>query len=164
MNSSKNRLTSFRNSSNSALVGGRLATIYPRKNPERNRIIIYSSSSLYMLCLGFICMLFGLHIYNVKRDPAYRKLNTHQQINLCYRSLHIFARALNLFYSSHHILKHFSVVHPNPYALLWIIPETRGFSTVLACCMVHPYLGLLVACTYDMNIIQSILVFGTLYM
>ena len=103
-------------------------------------------------------MLFGSHAFNL-RSRDYRKLNTHQKIDQCYRYLHIFARALNLFYSSHHILKHFSVVHPNPYALLWIIPETRGFSTVLACCMVHPYFGLAVACTYDMTIIEGILVF-----
>lgn len=162
MNSSKNRLTSFRNSSNSAFVGGRLATIYPRKNPERNRIIIYSSSSLYMLCLGFICMLFGLHAFNL-RSPDYRKLSRHEQIDLCYQSLHICARALNLLYSSHHILKHFSVVHPNPYALLWLLPETRGFSTVLSCSMIHPYLGLVIACTYDISILESIVILGTIY-
>lgn len=163
MNSSKNRLTSFRNSSNSALVGGRLATIYPRKNPERNRIIIYSSSSLYMLCLGFICMLFGLHAFNL-RSTDYRKLERHEQIDLCYQSLHICARALNLLYSSHHILKHFSVVHPNPYALLWLIPETRGFSSVLSCSMIHPYLGVVIACTYDISVMESIVIFGTIYM
>lgn len=163
MNSSKNRLTSFRNSSNSALVGGRLATIYPKKNPERNRIIIYSYSSLYMLCLGFICMLFGLHACNL-RSPDYRKHNRHEQIDLCYQSLHLFARALNILYSSHHILKHYAIVHPNPYALLWIIPETRGFSSVLSCSMIHPYLGLVVACTYDMSPLQSIVILGTIYM
>ena len=137
-----------------------MATIYPMKNPERNRIIIYRPHSLYMLCLGFICMLFGSHVYNL-RSNDYRKLERHEQIVQCYRYLHICARALNLLYSSHHILKHFSVVHPNPYALLWIIPETRGFSTILSCSMIHPYLGLVVACTYDMSLLHCF--FLTIY-
>ena len=107
-------------------------------------------------------MLFGLHIYNVKQDPAYRKLNTHQKIDQCYQYLHIFARALNIFYSSHHILKHFSVVHPNPYVLLWIIPETRGFSTVLSFSMIHPYAGLVVACTCPLTIIQAAFIYWQL--
>ena len=161
MNSSKKRLTSFRNSSNSALVGGRFATIYPKRNPEINRIIIYSYSSLYMLCLGFICMLFGLHVYKL-RSPDYRKLDRHEQIDMCYDYLHLFARALNLFYSSHHILKHYAIVHPNPYALLWLIPETKGFSIILSCIMIHPYLGM-VACTYDMSPLQSIVILGSIY-
>ena len=105
-------------------------------------------------------MLFGSHVYNL-RSNDYRKLSRHEQIVQCYRYLHICARALNLLYSSHHILKHFSVVHPNPYALLWIIPETRGFSSVLSCSMIHPYLGLVVACTYDMSLLHCF--FLTIY-
>lgn len=116
-----------------------------------------------MLCLGFLCTLFALHIYNVKRDPAYRKQTTHQKIEQCYHYLHICARALNLFYSSHHVLKHFSLVHPIPYALLWIIPETRGFNMVLACSMMHPYLGLVMACTYPLTPLESVIIFGTIY-
>lgn len=108
-------------------------------------------------------MLFGLHVFNL-RSTDYRRQTTHQQINLCYQYLHICTRALNLLYSSHHILKHFSVVHPNPYALLWLIPETRGFNTVLSCIMIHPYLGLVIACTYDMSPLQSIVILGSIYM
>lgn len=115
-----------------------------------------------MLCLGFICMLFGLHVYKL-RSTDYRKLNTHQKINQCYHYLHIYARALNLLYSSHHILKHFSVVHPNPYALLWLIPETRGFNIILSCSMIHPYLGLVVACTYPLTPLESVVILGTIY-
>ena len=162
INSSKNRLTSLRNSSNSARVGGRLATIYPKKKPERNRIIIYEIHTLYMLCLGFICMLFGSHACNL-RYSNYRQLSTQEKIEQCYKYLHILARVLNLFYSSQHILKHFSVVHPNPYALLWLLPETKGFSTLLSCSMIHPYLGLAVACTYDISILESIVILGTIY-
>ena len=47
------------------------------------------------------------------------------------------------------------IYHPNPYALLWIIPETRGFSTLLSS-MIHAYLGLVVACTYDMSLLHCI--------
>jgi hypothetical protein len=104
-------------------------------------------------------MLFASHAYKL-RSPNYRKQTTHKKINECYLYLHISARALSLFYSSHHILKHFALVHPNPYALLWLIPETSGFNIILALCMVHPYLGLLVACTYDMTLLESITLVG----
>ena len=115
-----------------------------------------------MLCLGFMCTLFALHIFKLK-SPTYRKLTTHQKINECYLYLHISARAISLFYSSHHVLKHFSLVHPNPYALLWVIPETRGFSTILASSMVHPYLGLVIACTYPLTALESVVIWGTIY-
>lgn len=106
-----------------------------------------------------MCMLFASHAYKL-RSPTYRKLTTHQKINECYLYLHISARALSLFYSSHHVLKHFALVHPNPYALLWIVPETRGFNTVLALCIVHPYIGLVIACGYPLTLLESILVVG----
>lgn len=117
-----------------------------------------------MLCLGFMCMLFVSHIYNVKRDPSYRKQTTHQKINQCYYYLHTCARALTLFYSNHHVLKHFAIVHPNPYALLWVIPETRGFNVILASSMMHTYLGLVIACTYPLTPLESVVIFGTIYM
>lgn len=158
----KNVATSFRNSSNSVRVGGRFATIYPKRNPERNRIIIYTPSAFYMLCLGFTCMLFVLHIFKL-RSPTYRRQTTHQKINQCYLYLHICARALTLFYSSHHILKHFALVHPTPNVLLWVVPETRGFNMVLASSMVHPHLGLVVACTYPLTPLESVVIFGTIY-
>ena len=102
-------------------------------------------------------MLFASHAYKL-RSPNYRKQTTHQKINECYLYLHICARALTLVHSSHHVLKHFSLVHPMPYALLWIIPETRGFNMVLASSMMHPYLGLVIACTYPLTLLESILV------
>lgn len=151
--------TSRPNCSNSSFVGGRFAAIYPRKNPERKRIIIYIHHPFYMLCLGFLCLLFVSHVYKLK-SPTYRKQNTHQKIKQCYRYLHICARALTCIYSSHHVLKHFSLVQPVPYALLWIIPESKGFNCILALSMVHPYLGLLTACTHDITTLESILVLG----
>lgn len=114
-----------------------------------------------MLCLGFLCLLFVLHVYNL-RYPTYRKQNTHQKIEQCYRYLHTCAQALTYLYSSHHVLKHFSLVQPNPYALLWFIPETKGFNMVLASSMIHPYLGL-VACTYPLTPLQACVIFGTIY-
>lgn len=150
--------TSRPNCSNSSFVGGRFAAIYPRKNPERNRIIIYIPHPFYMLCLGFLCLLFVSHVYKLK-SPTYRKQNTHQKIKQCYRYLHICARALTCIYSSHHVLKHFSLVQPVPYALLWIIPESKGFNCILALSMVHPYLGLLTACGYPLTIIQAAFIY-----
>ena len=117
-----------------------------------------------MLCLGFICMLFGLHACKL-RSPDYRKLSRHTQIDQCYYYLHIIARTLNLFYSSQHILKHYAVVHPIPYLLLWVIPESKGFSTVLSFSMIHPYLGLAVACGYPLSWLEAFIVLwrGSLY-
>ena len=115
-----------------------------------------------MLCLGFMCMLFVSHIYKL-RSPTYRRQTTHQKINQCYHYLRICARALNLLYSSHHVLKHFSLVQPTPYALLWILPETRGFNIILSSSMIHPYLGLAIACTYPLTPLESIVIFGTIY-
>ena len=103
-------------------------------------------------------MLFVLHICKL-RSPGYRSQTTHQKIEQCYRYLHICVRALTCIYSSHHILKHFAIVHPNPYALLWIIPQTRGFSTVLSFSMIHSYLGLFVACGYPLTIIQAAFIY-----
>jgi len=54
-------------------------------------------------------------------------------------------------------------VHPIPYALLWLVPETRGFNMVLACSMMHPYLGLAIACTYPLTPLESVVIFGTIY-
>ena len=107
-----------------------------------------------MLCLGFICTLFALHACNVKR-AAYRNQTTHMKIAECYLYLRVLALALLPWYSSHHILRHYALVHPNPYALLWILPESKGFNTLLAAAMVHPYLGVL-AVTYPLSWTQAL--------
>lgn len=114
-----------------------------------------------MLCLGFICTLFALHVFKL-RYTKYRQLNRHRQIDECYRSLHLCTLVLLPFYTSHHVLKHFAIVHPTPYSLLWILPESKGFNIVLAATMIHPYLAIL-ACTLHINFMQATILFGIIY-
>lgn len=118
----------------------------------------------YMLCLGFICMLFGLHAYSVKRNASYRQLTSHEKIDTCFQHMYITTRMLNFVFSSHHILKHFAIVHPRPYLLLWIIPETIGFSTILSFSMIHPYLGIIIGCTYPLHWLEAFVVLWSISM
>ena len=115
-----------------------------------------------MLCLGFICTLFVLHVFHL-RSTDYRKLSTHQQIKTCYKHLKVIAHALMFFYSNHTVLRHYGFVHPNPYLLLWLVPETKGFNCVLACSTIHPYLGLVVAATHPLSLLEAIVVLQCIY-
>jgi hypothetical protein len=67
-------------------------------------------------------------------------------------------------YSSHHILQQYSIVHPRPYLLLWMIPESIGFNIILTALLIHPYLGLAIACGYPLTVPQAGLIFGSIYM
>ena len=110
-----------------------------------------------MLCLGFALLLFGFHAYRVKYDAAYLHRDMHEKIDLSYRTLHICAWLL-LPLSPHYVSKHLAVVDPSPLLLLWLVPERLGFNIVLTCMSLNGVLGVLVACTYPLSLLESCLV------
>ena len=118
-----------------------------------------------MLCLGFAFVLFALHALKIKQNPSgYRRLTSHQKINICFSTLHTFALLLLIFYSPHHILKHLAIIQPKKNnALLWIIPESTGFNLILACQMVSPTLALLVSISYPLSFLESFIVLNGVF-
>ena len=114
-----------------------------------------------MLCLVFTLLLFGSHAYKTKFDDKYRKLSTHSKINHAYQFLRIFEWAAHCAFRPHHVAKHRAVLSPrSANILLWIIHPCRGFDLIISCSMLNPYLGLFVACTYPLSILQAIVVLG----
>ena len=110
-----------------------------------------------MLCLGFALLLFGSHAYRVKYDPLYLRRDMHEKIDLSYRTLHACAWLL-LPLSPHFVSKHLAVVDPSPLLLLWLVPERLGFNIILTCMSLNGVLGVLVACTYPLSVLESCLV------
>ena len=110
-----------------------------------------------MLCLGFALLLFGSHAYRVKYDPVYLRRDMHEKIDLSYRTLHACAWLL-LPLSPHFVSKHLAVVDPSPLLLLWLVPERLGFNIILTCMSLNGVLGVLVACTYPLSVLESCLV------
>jgi hypothetical protein len=117
-----------------------------------------------MLCFLFMFHVFLFHAYNVKYSARYRKLTTHDKIKRAYQSLRISAWGLHCFFSPHNVIKHLAVLSPkSANILLWIIPACPGFDLVLSCSMLHPYLGLVVSCTYPLTLLQAgIVLYGVL--
>lgn len=115
-----------------------------------------------MLCLGFMCTLFILHACNL-RSKKYRSRTTHEKIQICYATIHLYAPVLIAIYSPHHILKHLAVINPKqPAILLWLVPETPGFNCILvAHVFTHDYIALALACTTPLYYAQA---FVTIYM
>ena len=59
------------------------------------------------------------------------------------------------------MIKHLAVLSPkSPNMLLWVIPPCPGFDIILSCSMLSPHLGLAVACTYPLSILQAVVVLG----
>ncbi len=102
-------------------------------------------------------MLFGSHAFRVKYDAAYLRRGMREKIDLSYRTLHAFAWLL-LPVSPHFVGKHLAVVDPSPLLLLWLVPERLGFNMVLTCMSLNGVLGVLVACTYPLSLLESCLV------
>ena len=115
-----------------------------------------------MLCLGFLCTLFILHVFNL-RSKNYRSRTTQEKIQICYDTIHLFVPTLYLIYSPHHVLKHLAVLNPqHPATLLWIVPETLGFNCILAAhIFTHDYIAIVLACTTPLYYAQA---FVTIYM
>lgn len=114
-----------------------------------------------MLCLGFMCTLLILHVFNL-RSKTYRSRSTHEKIEICYETIHAFVPLLLALYSPHHVLKHLAVIQPrHPSILLWVVPETLGFNCVLACFFVHRHIAIALACTTPLYYAQALV---TIYM
>ena len=112
-----------------------------------------------MLCFLFMLHVLIFHAYNVKCSAKYRKLSTHDKINRAYHSLRISAWALHFVFRPHYLMKHLALLSPkSANILLWVIPACGGFDLVLSCSMLHPYLGLLVSCTYPLSLMQAVVI------
>lgn len=131
-------------------------------NPLKNLIIINTVTSLYtMLCLGLWLLLLIFHVSKVKSSARYRKLTTHAKINECYQLLHTSAWGLHIVFQTHYLRKHLAILSPrSPNMLLWLIEPCPGFDLIITCAWLNPYLGLLVACSYPLTILQAVVVMG----
>jgi len=131
-------------------------------NPDTKRIIINIASSLYtMLCLGLSLLVFIFHVSKVKLSARYRKLKTHAKIDECYSHLHTCAWGLHTVFPTHYLRKHLAVLTPkSPSILLWLIEPCPGFDLIITCSWLNPYLGVLVACSYPLSILQACVVLG----
>ena len=114
-----------------------------------------------VLCLAFMFHVLAFHAYNVKYNAQYRKLRTRQKINRAYQSLRISGWVAHCAFRPHHVLKHLAVLSPKTaHIALWCIVPCAGFDIILTCSMINPYLGLLVACTYPLSILQAVVIMG----
>ena len=113
-----------------------------------------------MLCLGFTFLLFASHALKIKQNHSgYRRLTSHEKIQMCFSTLDTCALVLFIFYSPHHILKHLAIIQPNKNnALLWIMQESTGFNLILACQMISPTLALIVSISYPLTFLESFIV------
>ena len=110
-----------------------------------------------MLCFALALLLFGSHAYRVKSNRDYIHKSMEEKINLSYECLHTFALIL-LPLSPHYVARHLAVVDPSPLLLLWLVPERIGFNLVLTCMSINGVLGVIVACTYDLSLLEACLV------
>ena len=116
-----------------------------------------------MLCLGLLLLLLIFHASKVKLSERYRKITTHQKINECYQLLHTCVWGLHTVFQAHYLRKHLAVLSPkSPSILLWLIEPCPGFDLIITCAWLNPYLGVLVACTYPLSILQACVVLGAL--
>jgi hypothetical protein len=116
------------------------------------------------LCFLFMFHVFLFHGYNVRFNARYRSLNTHEKINRAYQSLHTCAWGLHIVFPTHHLRKHLAVLSPrSPSMLLWLIKPCPGFDLIITCAWLNPYLGVFVACTYPLSMLQAVVVMGAFY-
>lgn len=114
-----------------------------------------------VLCLGLLLLLLIFHVSKVKLSARYRKLKTHAKIHECYRLLHTCAWGLHMVLPAHYLRKHLAILSPrSPSMLLWLIAPCPGFDLIITCAWLNPYLGVLVACSYPLTILQAVVVMG----
>lgn len=124
-------------------------------------LFIFNFIFILMLCLGLLLLLFMFHASKVKLSERYRKLTTHAKIEECYSLLHTCAWGLHFVFPAHHLRKHLAILSPgSPSMLLWFISPCPGFDLIITCAWLNPYLGVLVACSYPLSILQAIVVIG----
>ena len=112
-----------------------------------------------MLCFALLLLLLIFHASKIKLSARYRKLTTHAKIEECYSLLRTSAWALHFVFRPHYVMKHLALMSPkSANILLWVIPACEGFDLVLSCSMLHPYLGLLVSCTYPLSLPQAVVI------
>ena len=113
------------------------------------------------LCFVFAFLVFIFHVLKVKLSARYRKISTHAKIDECYQLLHTCAWALHIVFQAHYLRKHLAVLSPkSPNILLWLIAPCTGFDFILSCAWVNPYIGLVVAFTYPLTVLQACVVLG----